>query len=84
VFDTFGMPVRRIDMGWEEWKVGVEYDGEQHWTDPDVRTHDIEWQAQIEALRWRIVRVNADMLRYRPRVIVERTRDALRAAGAAV
>jgi hypothetical protein len=84
VFDTFGMPVRRIDMGWEEWKVGVEYDGEQHWTDPDVRTHDIEWQAQIEALGWRIVRVNADMLRYRPRVIVERTRDALRAAGAAV
>jgi len=26
--------VRRIDMGWPEWKVGVEYEGEQHWTDP--------------------------------------------------
>jgi hypothetical protein len=28
----------RIDMGWEEFKVGVEYDGEQHWKDPPTRT----------------------------------------------
>ena len=26
---------RRVDMGWEEWKVGVEYDGAQHWQDPE-------------------------------------------------
>jgi very-short-patch-repair endonuclease len=26
---------RRIDMGYPDWKVGVEYDGEQHWTNPD-------------------------------------------------
>jgi hypothetical protein len=84
VFDRFGIPVRRIDMGWDDWKVGVEYDGEQHWTDPDIRAHDIEWRADIAALGWRIVHVSADMLRYRPHVIVERTRDALRAAGAPV
>src|SRR5262249_11361671 len=84
VFDRFGVFIRRIDMGWDEWKVGVEYDGEQHWTDPAVRAHDIEWQAKLEALGWRIIRVSADMLRYRPQVIVERVRDALRAAGASV
>ena len=84
VFDDFGVPVRRVDMGWDDWKVGVEYDGEQHWTIPNVRAHDIEWRAQIEGLGWRIIHVSADMLRNRPHVIVERTRDALRAAGAPV
>jgi very-short-patch-repair endonuclease len=84
VFDRFDVFVRRIDMGWDDWKVGVEYDGEQHWTDPGIRAHDIEWQAQLEALGWRIIRVSAEMLRYRPNVIVERVRDALRAAGAPV
>lgn len=84
VFDSFGVFVRRVDMGWDDWKVGVEYDGEQHWTNPDVRAHDIEWLARIEALKWRIIRVSADMLRDRPHVIVERVRQALRAAGAPV
>jgi very-short-patch-repair endonuclease len=84
VFDRFGVFVRRIDMGWADWKVGVEYDGEQHWTDPGIRAHDIEWQAQLEALGWRIIRVSADLLRYRKHILVERVRDALRAAGAPV
>jgi len=84
VFDGFGRFVHRIDMGWDDWRVGVEYDGIQHWTDPEVRNRDIDWQAELEALGWRIVRVSADMLRYRQATIVERTRAALRAAGAAV
>ena len=84
VFDRFGEFVRRIDMGWDEWMVGVEYDGAQHWTDPAIRSHDIDTQARLEALGWRIIRVSADMLRYRPNTIVARTRAALRAAGAPV
>jgi very-short-patch-repair endonuclease len=84
VFDTFGEYVRRIDMGWDNWKVGVEYDGAQHWTDPAIRDHDIDTQARLEALGWRIIRVSAGMLRYRAHTIVLRTRNALRAAGAPV
>jgi hypothetical protein len=84
VFDNFGEFVHRIDMGWLEWMVGVEYDGAQHWTDPDIRAKDIETQAVLEALRWRIIRVGNDMVRYRPNTIVARTRAALRAAGAPV
>ena len=72
----------RIDMGYREFKVGVEYDGEQHWTDPRRRTHDIDRHAELFARGWVIVRVSADMLRYRRGVIVERTCAALRAAGA--
>jgi hypothetical protein len=82
VFDNFGEFVHRIDMGWDDWMVGVEYDGAQHWTDPDVRANDIETQAVLEALGWRIIRVGNDIVRYRPNTIVARTRAALRAAGA--
>ena len=72
----------RIDMGYREFKVGVEYDGEQHWTDPRRRNHDIDRHADLSARGWIIIRVSADMLRYRREVIVERTCAALRAAGA--
>ena len=84
VFDSFGEFVRRIDMGWDSWMVGVEYDGAQHWTDPTIRSRDIDTQARLEALGWRIIRVSADMLRYRPDTVVTRARAALRAAGAPV
>lgn len=75
--------VARIDMGYRRWKVGVEYDGPQHWTDPRVRDRDLERRTRLAALGWRIVHVNASMLRYRPAVIVGRTRAALAEAGRA-
>jgi len=33
---------RRIDMGWATWHVGVEYDGEQHFTDAPGYADDID------------------------------------------
>lgn len=81
VCDRFGNPFARIDMGYEEWKVGVEYDGPQHWTDPARRTADIDRQAELASLGWRIVHVSNDLLRYRPGVVVARTCAALQAAG---
>ncbi len=84
VYDAYGVHVGRIDMGWPEWKVGVEYDGEQHWTNPRIRAADIDRQARLEALGWRIIRVSAEMLRYRRHTVVERTRAALRDAGARI
>jgi hypothetical protein len=81
VFDRWGGFVGRIDMGWDDWLVGVEYDGIQHWTDPEQRRRDIDRIAEFEALGWQIVRVGSDMLNYRPHTIVERTRAALAAAG---
>jgi very-short-patch-repair endonuclease len=72
----------RIDMGWAEFKVGVEYDGPQHWTDPRCRTRDIEKYADLDYRGWRMVRANDELLRWRPHVIVARVCVALRAAGA--
>jgi REase_MTES_1575 len=81
VLNEWGAVLARIDMGWEEWKVGVEFDGAQHWTDPSQRTRDIDRLAELEARGWTIIRVSADLLRHRPHVVVERVRGALLAAG---
>ncbi|KAA8884981.1 DUF559 domain-containing protein [Nocardia colli] len=79
--DSFGGFVARVDMGWEEWRVAVEYDGAHHWTDPTQRTKDIDRIATLESLGWRVIRVNATLLHHRPHVILDRVRTALRAHG---
>lgn len=80
-FDRWGVVFARIDMGWPEFKVGVEYDGPQHWTDPKRRSRDIDRYAELAALGWILIRVNSDMLYKRPWVIIERTVAALRERG---
>jgi len=74
--------VGRIDMGWPEWKVGVQYDGIQHWEDPRRRTRDIDQNVEYRELGWRLVHVGADLMRTRHDIIIARTRAELRAAGA--
>jgi very-short-patch-repair endonuclease len=69
-------------MGYEDLKVGVEYDGEHHWTEPEQYVYDIDRHAELLARGWAIIRVSGQMLRYRPEVIVTRVCAALRAAGA--
>ncbi|MCV7421825.1 hypothetical protein H7K45_14850 [Mycobacterium yunnanensis] len=83
VLDGRGRVVRRVDMGWPEYLVGVEYDGEHHWTGPDDYADDIDRLEFLAARGWCIVRVSARQLRSeRPRV-VERVRLALRDRGVA-
>ena len=79
VVDENGYPFARLDMGWEEFRVGVEYDGEQHWTDPARRDHDIIRHAKLVDLGWLIIRVSANLLRYHRTMIVRRTCAALHA-----
>jgi Protein of unknown function (DUF559) len=71
----------RVDLGWRQWKVAVEYDGIQHWDDPYQRAWDIERIALLEAAGWSVIRVSAAMLS-RPQVIVERVRAKLAERGA--
>jgi hypothetical protein len=81
IYDEFGCFVGRVDMGWREWKVCVEYDGPQHWTDPGQHARDIDRLAELHARGWIVVRVSRDLLRYRPEVFIARVRDAMRTAG---
>ncbi|MGV9801505.1 endonuclease domain-containing protein [Mycobacterium sp. NPDC003449] len=81
VADESGRVRRRIDMGWPEWMVGVEYDGDQHWTDPEIHEGDIVRLEFLAARGWTIVRVSARQLRYRGPEVLARARDALHRAG---
>ena len=81
--DRHGRVRVRVDMGWREWKVAVEYDGARHWTDKQQRSWDIDRIAMLEASGWVVVRVSAGMLG-RPTVIVERVRRKLHEAGCPV
>jgi hypothetical protein len=81
--DEFGMARIRVDMGWRKWRVAVEYDGVQHWSDRYQRSWDIDRIAMLEAMGWAVVRVSAEMLS-RPDVIIERVRTKLKAAGCSI
>lgn len=72
---------RRIDLGWREFKVGVEYDGMQHWQDPAQHGGDIDRLEYFDDMGWRIVRVVAQHLRSHPQGVVDRAAKALWAAG---
>lgn len=78
--DEFGCVRIRVDLGWREWKVAVEYDGVQHWSDRYQRSWDIDRIALLDAAGWVVIRVSAEMLS-RPDVILDRVRQKLRAAG---
>jgi REase_MTES_1575 len=81
VRNKWGWVDARIDMGWPEWLVGVEYDGEHHWTNPDQYSRDIERLELLASQGWIIVRVSARQLRHHPGGVVERVRNALLEAG---
>lgn len=69
-----GIPVAHIDVGWEEYLVGVEYEGEQHQTDRTRYVYDIRRLETIERMGWLIVRVVAEDHRAN---IVHRVRGAM-------
>ncbi|KUH82343.1 MULTISPECIES: hypothetical protein [unclassified Mycobacterium] len=72
---------RRIDVGWPDCLVGVEYDGERHFTNPEDYAADIERLEFLASQRWSIVRVSSRQLRYEEDRIVARVKRARERAG---
>jgi hypothetical protein len=81
VRDEYGEFVARIDMGYEALRVGIEYDGPQHWTSAEQRDRDIDRYSALRDLGWVIVRVSSELLKYRQGTFIARVVDALHAAG---
>jgi hypothetical protein len=81
VFDEYGQIVARLDMAYADFKVGIEYDGPQHWTDSRVRQRDIDKQFVLTELGWLIIRVSRDLLRHRRATYVARVEAALHSRG---
>lgn len=69
-----GYPFAYLDMGWAEWMVAVEYDGDQHRSDRTQYVKDIRRIAELERMGWIIVRVVAED---RPAEILRRVRAAI-------
>jgi very-short-patch-repair endonuclease len=74
VLDEMGNSIAYLDMGWEDVKVAVEYDGEQHRVDRRQYTWDVRRLESLERLGWIVVRVVAGD---RPAEVVARVRAAL-------
>lgn len=81
VLDGYGRVFARIDMGWEEYRVGVDFEGAQHWTDSRRRNWDVERYAVLPELGWHDVRVTSGMLHGRRDAFFERVGAALIARG---
>ncbi|MCV7402368.1 hypothetical protein H7K24_19705 [Mycobacterium fragae] len=77
VYDEYGFVVARIDMGWPQWRVGVDFEGAHHWTDPRQRDWDVERYAKLSELGWTDVRLTAGTLHHNPRLFLNRVGAAL-------
>ncbi|MGW0161185.1 hypothetical protein ACWDUN_17930 [Mycobacterium sp. NPDC003323] len=56
VYTADGRYIKRLDMVWEEYKVGAEYDGEQHLNDRTVYARDVWVGRELQRLRWHLIR----------------------------
>jgi very-short-patch-repair endonuclease len=65
-------------MGWEKYKVAVEYDGDHHRSDRRQYVRDQRRRRKLEELGWIIVRVIAED---KPDDVVRRARETLRRHG---
>ena len=71
-------PVAWLDMGWPEYQVAVEYDGDHHRKDRRQYVKDIARLRMLEALGWIVVRVIAED---KPHDVITRVEAALAARG---
>ena len=74
VRDETGNAIAYLDMGWEDVKVAVEYDGDQHRNDRYQYNWDVRRSEILHRLGWTVIRVVAGD---RPADIVRRVKSAL-------
>lgn len=75
VYDDFGF-VARVDLGYRDMKIAVEYDGAWH-RNPDQVERDEQRRARLRASGWIVIVVTAHDLRDDPQAVVERVRKAI-------
>jgi very-short-patch-repair endonuclease len=63
-----------LDMGWRDYKVAVEYDGDHHRKDRRQYVKDIARLRMLEALGWIVIRVIAED---KPTAVIARVEDSL-------
>jgi very-short-patch-repair endonuclease len=74
VHDQYGKAVAYLDMGWEELKIAVEYDGDHHRTSRSQYSYDVRRAEMLARRGWLVIRVTAEDS---AEGILRRVRDAL-------
>ena len=77
IVDRWGRDVVHADLGYPEWKVGLEYEGRQH-AELDQFGRDVDRYSLMAADGWLLLRFAA---RHGPAAVVDRTRRALLTRG---
>ncbi len=75
-----GRALGRVDLLLRRWRVAIEYEGDQHRTDPRQWNIDIRRHEELTADGCPVVRVTAERMRH-PRAVVSLVVKALRQAG---
>lgn len=78
ICDDRGRLIRMADLGWEDFMVIAEYDGDQHRTDRAQYVKDQRVMALLAEMHWHAIRVIKED---RADAVVARARDALIARG---
>lgn len=78
VLDSPNSPI--VDLWWPDWRVCVEYEGSQHFTDRSQGLRDISRYADMRGADIAYVQVTSEMLR-QPRALVQRVHSVLVSRG---
>jgi hypothetical protein len=78
LFDEYGRPFAFLDMGWEDLRIALEYDGDHHRTDRRQYAWDVQRLRLVEQRDWLHVKVIAED---RPRDVLRRVAKAWAARG---
>jgi very-short-patch-repair endonuclease len=79
VFDDRGLFVGCVDLAYPLLRIAIEFEGDQHRTDPRQWQRDIEKHERLADLGWRVIRVSREHVFADPESIVRRVRGAIAA-----
>jgi very-short-patch-repair endonuclease len=79
--DDNGDVVARLDLGYPDVQLAVEYEGRQHIEDAGTWEDDIERREYLDGVEWRVIKVTARGVYVEPWRTIQRVADALRQRG---
>lgn len=81
IVDRSGIRIATGDLVYREYRVLVEYDGEQHRTDEEQYHWDVDRLDRVMEEGWRVIRINKSHVRKRPASAIRKVRVALESRG---
>ncbi|WP_162794755.1 DUF559 domain-containing protein [Nonomuraea lactucae] len=66
-----------LDLGWEPYRLAVEYDGQEHHTSPTDQHRDEARRDELRRLGWRVIPVRKDVVPARTAALLEHVANAL-------